>query len=150
MEQSASWTIWDRILTSVLMLVGAYAVALVTMGLFLGDMMFDPLGFGPRDGGIAGDAERGYLRLVYGILGAVIVGWMLTLGAIVVGPLQRRERWAWNTIASSVAAWFLLDTGLSLALGYEGHALFNLVFVIALAVPLAGIKSGVGGHDPRQ
>lgn len=143
MESGASWTIWDRILICVLLLVGAYAIALVAAGLFLGDVVFDPLGFGPRDGGIAGVLERSYLRLVYGILGAVILGWMLTVGGIVVGPLRRRERWAWSTVASSIAAWFVLDTGLSLALGYVGHAVFNLVFVLAFAVPLVAIRTGL-------
>lgn len=115
-------------------------------GLFLGDVVFDPLGFGPDDGGIDGEVQRGYLRLMYGTLGAVIFGWMLTLAGIVVGPLRPRERWAWSTVASSVAAWFVVDTGLSLALGYVGHALFNLGFVLALALPLAAIRTELAAN----
>lgn len=133
--------VWDRVLLGVVVAVVAYAIALVVSGLFLGDMVFDRLGFGPDDGDIAGASSRAYLRLVYGILGAVIVGWMTTIGLIVIGPLRRREKWAWWAIVSAVAAWFVLDTGLSVVLGFVGHALFNVAFAVALAVPLAAIKS---------
>ncbi len=133
-------SLWDRVLLGVVAAVALYALVLVVAGLWLGDAVFDKLGFGPDDGDIAG-SQRDYVRLVYGILGAVIVGWMATLGAIAAGPLRRRESWAWWTITSAASAWFVFDTGLSLVLGYVGHALFNVVFALALAVPLAGIKA---------
>lgn len=105
---------WDRVLLVVIAGVIAYAVGLIVAGLFLGDRIFDPLGFGPDDGDIAAGKPRDYLQLVYGILGAVIVGWMITIGAIVGGPLRRREAWAWQAIVAAVTMWFVLDTGLSL------------------------------------
>ena len=120
--------------------VGVYAVGLVVAGEFLGDHVFDPLGFGPDDGAIDGDRPVEYLRLVYGILGAVIVGWMVIIGAIALGPLRRREPWAWWALVVALAAWFVLDTGLSLTLGFVGHALFNVGFTVALAVPLIAIR----------
>ncbi len=135
-------SLWDRVLVGVLVAVALYALVLVVAGLWLGDAVFDKLGFGPDDGDIA-DSQRDYVRLVYGILGAVIVGWMATLGAIAAGPLRRRETWAWWAVAAAALAWFVLDTGLSLVLGYVGHALFNVVFALALAVPLAGIKASL-------
>ena len=140
MESSGRSVIWDRVLLAVVVGVAVYGVGLVVAGLFLGDHVFDRLGFGPDDGKIADGRSRDYLRLVFGILGAVIVGWMTTIGAIVLGPLQRREAWAWWAIVSAVAVWFTLDTGLSLVLGFVGHALFNAVFAGALAVPLLAIR----------
>jgi hypothetical protein len=104
--------------------------------------VFDLLGFGPEDGNVE-TAQREYVQLLYGILGAVIVGWMVTIAAIVVGPLRRREPWAWWAIVMSVTIWFVLDTGLSLVLGFVGHALFNVAFAIGLAIPLAGIKRDI-------
>lgn len=120
--------------------VTLYALGLVFFGLALGDQIFDRLGFGPDDGEIVGEAPRQYLQLVYGILGAVIVGWMTTVGAIVLGPLRRREPWAWPAVATASVVWFALDTGLSLVLGFVGHGLFNVGFAVALAVPLAAIR----------
>jgi hypothetical protein len=128
------------VLLAVVGLVALYGVGLVIVGLFIGDQAFDRLGFGPRDGDIVDGRPRDYLRLVYGVLGAAIAGWMVAIGAIIVGPLRRRETWAWWAIVSSVSTWFVLDTGLSLVLGFIGHALFNGVFAVALAVPLLAIR----------
>ena len=140
MESSGRSVIWDRVLLAVVVGVAVYGVGLVGFGLFLGDHVFDRLGFGPDDGNIADGRSRDYVRLVFGILGAVIVGWMTTIGAIAVGPLQRREAWAWWAVVSAVAVWFTLDTGLSLVLGFVGHAFFNAAFAGALAVPLLAIR----------
>ena len=131
---------WDRLLMLVVVAVAVYAIGLVVAGLWLGDTVFNTLGFGPEDGNVV-DTQREYVRLVYGILGAVIVGWMTTIGFIAFGPLRRREAWAWWALVASALIWFVLDTGLSLLLGFVGHALFNLVFAVGLAVPLAALKS---------
>ena len=132
---------WDRLLLAVVAVVTVYSVGLVVAGLFLGDQVFDRLGFGPDDGSIANDDARRYLRLVYGILGSVLVGWMLTIAALVIGPLRQRERWAWWAITTGVGVWFVLDTGLSLILGFVGHAVFNVAFAVALAIPLVAIRT---------
>lgn len=131
---------WDALLLVVFVAVATYALGLVFFGLALGDSIFVLLGFGPDDGEITAEVSRRYLRLVYAILGAVIVGWMTTAGAIAIGPLRRREPWAWWAIVCASAVWFALDTSLSLALGFTGHGLFNLGFALALAVPLVAIK----------
>ncbi len=44
-------------------------------------------------------------------------------------------------VAVSVAVWFVLDTGLSLVLGFIGHGLFNVAFTAALAIPLTAIRA---------
>lgn len=140
MDSTDRSTVWDRVLLIVVAGVVTYAIGLVVVGLFLGDQVFDRLGFGPDDGDIFDRTPRRYVRLVYGIIGAVIVGWMTTIGAIVVGPLRRREAWAWWAIVMAVTAWFVFDTGISLVLGFVGHALFNVAFTLALAVPLAALR----------
>jgi hypothetical protein len=140
METCDQPSIWDRVLLIVVAAVAVYAFLLVVAGLWLGDTVFDLLGFGPEHGNVE-SAQRDYIRLLYGVLGAVIVGWMATIAAIVVEPLRRREPWAWSAIVISVTIWFVLDTGLSLVLGFIGHALFNVAFAIGLAVPLAAIRA---------
>jgi hypothetical protein len=140
MEAIDQASVWDRALLIVVAAVAAYAFVLVVAGLWLGDTVFDLLSFGPEDGNIE-NAQREYVQLLYGVLGAVIVGWMATIAAIVVGPLRRRESWAWRAVVISVTIWFVLDTGLSLVLGFIGHALFNVAFAIGLAVPLAAIRA---------
>jgi hypothetical protein len=43
-------------------------------------------------------------------------------------------------LVQSLALWFLLDTGMSLVLGYPTHALFNMPFALALGIPLLSLQ----------
>jgi hypothetical protein len=85
--------------------------------------------------GIAPDAATGQFRLwVYGMLGATMAGWGITLVYIVLNPFARGEKWSRNAIAAGIALWFAVDTFMS---AYT-HAYFN-VGVNVLLIVLAGI-----------
>lgn len=86
-----------------------------------------------------------YVRLVQGVLGAVLIGWMVMLLSILLGAFRRREREAWQTLALSIVLWFVVDSGFSLAIVNPAHALFNVGFLIAFAIPLAATFRQVRG-----
>ena len=52
------------------------------------------------------------------------------------GPLRDGIPWARTFIIRSLVLWFVLDTGMSLVLGYPTHAIFNIPFAVALGLPL--------------
>ncbi len=122
----------------VLFLLFLYSLVLVFAGSIAGDL-FSLLGFGPT-GQADTEAVREYLRLPYMVLGAVLAGWSLTLIQIVRGPLRAGHQWAWSLMFWPLLVWFFLDTGMSLALGYPTHALFNVPFALALIAPLLFIR----------
>jgi len=101
----------------VLVLVLIYSLLLVFAGTTAGSL-FSWFGFGP-DESIDTDAVQNYLRLPYMVLGAVMAGWAFLMIQIL---------------------WFVLDTGMSLVLGYPTHALFNIPFAVALGIPLLRLK----------
>lgn len=143
----------NTVLTIAIGAVLVYGVALVVAGTWLGTAVFDPLGFGPGDGGIPDGAPLEYLRLVYGIIGAVIAGWMALTMVIVRGPLRDERPWAWRAVALSITVWFVLDTGLSLVTGWISHAMFNVAFTVAIGVPLVLLRPGrdqSGTFAPRR
>jgi hypothetical protein len=74
------------------------------------------------------------------VLGAVMAGWSLLMMQIVRGPLREGSRWAWVMLVQSLVLWLLLDTGMSLVLGYPTHALFNVPFAVALGIPLMSLQ----------
>jgi hypothetical protein len=115
-----------------------YSIILVFAGRTAGSL-FAWFGFGP-DGSIDTSAVRDYLRLPFMVLGAVMAGWSLLMIQIVRGPLREGSRWAWLMLVQSLALWFLLDTGMSLVLGYPSHALFNVPFAVALGIPLVSLR----------
>jgi len=78
-----------------------------------------------------------YLSLTHGVLGAVMVGWGITLLFAALGPFRRGSREGWRIIAVSLAVWFVLDTAFSLWSGFWQNAVLNLGLAILFAVPLA-------------
>ena len=121
--------------------VAVYALGLVLAGSVVG-RLFDALGFGPGDGAVPDGAPRDYVVFIYAVLGAVLVGWMVTIAAIAAGPLRTDEAWARPVLAVAIGAWFVLDTGASLVLGFWTHAVFNVLFLALIGVPLGLLRVG--------
>jgi hypothetical protein len=136
MTTRKTWLAWLQV---VLILLFLYALVLVFAG-GVARSMFSAFGFGPSDA-IDTDEVRDYLELPFMVLGAVMAGWTFMMLQIVRGPLRDRAAWALPALTRSLVLWFVLDTGMSLVLGFPAHALFNIPFAIALAIPLARLRS---------
>ncbi len=133
------WITW---LQAVLALLFVYALVLVFAGSVAGSV-FSALGFGPPSPVDSGGVGA-YLKLPFMVLGAVLAGWSLMMIQIVRGPLRDGSAWALPILVRSLALWFVLDTGMSLVLGFPAHALFNVPFALALGIPLWMLKSRSG------
>jgi hypothetical protein len=132
-------TVWITWLQVVLVLLLAYSLVLVFAGSIAGQL-FTVLGFGPpesADTELVGD----YLKLPFMVLGAVMAGWSVMMIQIVRGPLSDGSTWALRVLIRSLVLWFVLDTGMSIILGFPGHALFNVPFAIALGIPLVKLRA---------
>lgn len=82
------------------------------------------------------DTAENFINFVYGILGAVMIGWAIMLLSTILGGFRRGEQEAWITLSASMVSWFVLDSGFSVAMGFPENALFNLAFFIVYAIPL--------------
>ncbi len=136
MRSRATWITWLQVVLAALL---AYALVLVFAG-SVAAQLFSALGFGPPESNNSA-AVRDYLKLPFMVLGAVLAGWAVMMMHIVRGPLRDGSPWARPVMVRSVAVWFVLDTGMSLALGFPTHAMFNLLFVTALGIPLLALRS---------
>jgi hypothetical protein len=136
MTTRKTWLAWLQV---VLVLLFLYSLVLVFAG-GVARSMFSAFGFGPSDA-IDTDEVRNYLELPFMVLGAVMAGWTFMMLQIVRGPLRDGAAWALPALTRSLVLWFVLDTGMSLVLGFPAHALFNIPFAIALAIPLARLRS---------
>jgi hypothetical protein len=131
------WITWLQIVLAALL---GYSLILVFAGSVAG-AWFSALGFGPPERASAPEV-RDYLKLPFMVLGAVMAGWTVMMIQIVRGPLREGSAWALSVLISSLVVWFVLDTGMSLMLGFPLHALFNVPFAVALAIPLIKLRSG--------
>jgi hypothetical protein len=89
-----------------------------------------------------GPESVAYVQLVHAILGAITVGWALTLLGVVAWLWHRDPGRAWLAVAAPAVAWFVLDTGYSLASGFWRNAVFNALVALALAMPLLLLRRG--------
>ena len=116
-----------------------YSLLLVFKGSVAGSL-FSWFGFGPNEA-IDTSEVQDYLLLPYMVLGAVMAGWVLLMILIVRGPLKDGSLWARKFLIQSLSLWFILDTSMSVVLGYPTHAFFNVPFALALGIPLVLIKN---------
>ena len=140
-RHESTWA--DTLLAAVIAAVAVYAAGLVIIGQIVGDDVFGLLGFGPNSAGINGGEALDYTTFIFGVLGAVILGWMVLTFIVARGPLRRREPWAWTAVAASIGVWFVVDTGFSLAVGQVEHAVFNVGFLVPIAIALAALRREV-------
>ncbi len=82
------------------------------------------------------EPELAYQDWLYSVLGSTMVGWLVVVGFIAYYSFRQGERWAWNAVAVGIVAWFVLDTGSSLANGVVFNAVFNLIFLAGFGAPL--------------
>jgi hypothetical protein len=133
-EPPRLWRLW---LLSAVAGVGVFGLTCVLLpdviAAFFNLLIFGrtvlPTGFGL--------AAAPYLSFVYGVLGAVMLGWAVLMMMVVEGPFRRGERAGWHMIALPFGVWFVVDSTWSLSTGYWQNALLNAAFALAFAIPLA-------------
>lgn len=129
------WIRWMLGVAGLLVAMGVLmAVAGGTSAMGVLNDRIDPAFWG--DASVTGPAAE-YRAWVFAVLGGTMAGWAIAMIALIRHGIARGLRWAWNAVAVSLAVWFALDTGYSLAYGVWVNALGNTVLLAALAVPLA-------------
>lgn len=135
---SKPYLIAHGFLRVVVALVIVYGLCLVVLGRVFAITLFDLLFFGPNARGLDDDGVS-YAIFAFGVLGAVICGWMVLMWFMVelaAGGNPTTRAVARRAIAVSTVVWFTLDTGFSLITGEVEHAVFNAPFAMLLAAPL--------------
>ena len=86
------------------------------------------------------------MRFSVGLMGAVSLGWGLTLlaavrQALLLGPDARP---LWSGILASVLVWYVIDGSISVATGFALNAVSNTLLLVGLLLPLwrSGLMRG--------
>ena len=127
------WWRWLVVVTAALLVLGLAMVLLPSAT----QQLYNVLYFGSPQGNSAFQPAAPYLKFVFAALGAVMVGWAVTLLIILRGPFRRRSREAWLAFSVSLLAWFVPDTTFSLWSGFWQNAVLNAVIAVLFAIPLA-------------
>jgi hypothetical protein len=78
-----------------------------------------------------------FQQWIYGVLGATISGWGLSIAFIAAKPFSNRENWAWSCIASSITLWYITDTLISVYFNVYINVIINTIILLGIAAPLA-------------
>jgi len=137
-SQIARWTIALKCVVAAVLLFSAAIMLLPAET----QQLFNLVAFGsfgyPAE---VPESARPYILFVYRVLGAVMIGWMIAIFAILSHPFRHGQPWAWWAVAGSVGGWFMIDSAASLLSGYPGNALLNLGFGIGFAIPLFATRT---------
>lgn len=102
---------------------------------------------------IFGDAAltpemRTFHRWVFGVAGAVMMGWGIGAIFVVRHGIQKGERWAWTCLALSVGLWYAVDTSISAFYGVWANVIGNTGFLLLYEVPLVALAPRFLGRRP--
>lgn len=128
------WQRWLLVAADLLILFGIVMAFLSNTAAFaLFNTQINPLFWGAVEVPTAAAQFQGW---IYGVLGAVVIGWGIFLAFIAYYPFKKQEKWAWNCIFTSILAWYIIDTYISLQFNIVFNAISNTVFLIIFLLPL--------------
>lgn len=80
------------------------------------------------------------MRFTLGVLGAVTIGWAVTLYAAILAAIRLgpEGRPVWLLLVGAVLVWFVVDSALSIATGFGLNVIPNTAFAGAFLAALAG------------
>jgi pheromone shutdown protein TraB len=96
--------------------------------------LYSLIGARPHD---AAFFEQPGMRFSVGLMGAVSMGWALTLLAVI----RIADAATWRALTGALLVWFVVDNVISVATGYPLNAVSNTLLVAAYLAPL--LASGV-------
>lgn len=78
------------------------------------------------------------LRFSVALMGAVTLGWAVTIWAAIVAAdrLGAQGRPVWGWLVMSVVGWFVIDSGLSIATGFALNTVSNAVLLVGFLWPV--------------
>ncbi len=133
-RQFLFWQRWLLILGVIIVVFGVALAFLYLTPLFdIFRTQIDPVFWS------AGELTGGtslFQQWVYGVLGATMAGWGVSIAFIAAIPFKRKEKWAWNCLAIAVSSWFVIDTFLSWRFDATFNVAFNVLIYLAAMVPL--------------
>lgn len=129
--------IWRYWLIGVACSIIVFSLGMVINPNLVQEQLFDDMFFSSAQmKTVLSNSAVSYILFTYRVLGAVMVGWMISLLFILAGSFRQGQRDGWYAITGSIVVWFLLDSGASISAGYWQNAVFNALFFVLFTIPL--------------
>jgi len=76
-----------------------------------------------------------------GLVGALMMGWGISMLYVVSHPLRKREQWAWRSIFYPVVVWYIIDSGISAYFGVIFNVVINTILFLQIMAPLLFLRN---------
>ncbi|MDZ4760010.1 MAG: hypothetical protein SGJ21_02935 [Alphaproteobacteria bacterium] len=91
----------------------------------------------PIDGAVIFDPQ---MRFTLGVLGAVMMGWALTIfGMVKAADILGAP--VWRALTGAMVAWYVLDSAISVFTGFPINAVSNTVFLATYLLPVLATRA---------
>ncbi len=81
-------------------------------------------------------AAVAFQQWIYGLVGAVMAGWGISMAFLAYYPFRQKEKWAWTGLVLSLLIWYVADTAVSLLFGVNFNAVLNTIILALFLLPL--------------
>lgn len=140
MKQFIFWYRWLLVMTIIISLFGFGMAFFNQTQLF--EMLFnvrvDDSFWGPES---HPKGVQQFQAWVYGVLGATMGGWGISLFFITRNAFKAKMKWAWQSILIALVSWYLVDTAISLYFNVYFNAFFNTIVLILILPPVIATNS---------
>jgi hypothetical protein len=84
------------------------------------------------------------VRFTCGVLGAVMIGWALTIFAAA-DAANKLGAPVWRALTGAIVIWYVVDSAISIATGAPGNAASNTVILLSFLAPILA-SGALGGR----
>jgi len=92
-------------------------------------------------GSNTGDQIESLKKWYTGLVGAIMMGWGISMLYVVNHPLRKREQWAWRSIFYPVMVWYIIDSGISAYFGVIFNVVINTILFLQIMAPLLFLRN---------
>jgi hypothetical protein len=92
------------------------------------------------------DIPKNYISLSHAVFGSVMFGWSISMIFNLMTTFRDYTKQSFFAFLIPVLCWFMPDTAYSLASGFWQNAVFNLVFLLMLGIPLLAIYRSINDN----
>ena len=133
MKNSKFWENWLLFTTYLVLIVG---LIMMLIGFLPARPLQDPFLRGLWEGRSLDAGTYSFYSWTFGVWGATIAGWGMSMVFLVKNAYRKREKWAWNAIFSAALIWFVFDTFFSLKFNIMLNVALNLFLFVLILLPL--------------
>ncbi len=127
---------WQRWLLGLSLFLLAFGLLMAFTGVFASNLLNDQTIKVFWGGEALSGGTRGFYTWAFGVWGASIAGWAVTLAFLACYPFGKKEKWAWVAIVLAILAWYPIDTGFSYYFKFYFNVILNSVLLLLIALPL--------------